>query len=137
MDKVSIILSKSDNFYLDDFVFVVADMWAGGYIGSLIENLVDSGGSWVDETEQDIGVKMVALVAHDQTDSMRNLDGSSIPGCMFGVWIVVGSGVCCIHIFWVHLSLVDRTLFKQVVKNMAVGTTRVCLLYTSPSPRDS
>ena len=30
-----------------------------------------------------IGVEIVALVAQDQTDSMRNLDGSSIPGCMF------------------------------------------------------
>ena len=64
-------------------MFVVADMWAGSYVGSLIENLVDSGENWVDEAEQDIGVEMVALVAHDQTDSMRNLDGSSIPGCMF------------------------------------------------------
>ena len=70
-------------FYLDDFVFVVADMWAGSYVGNLIENLVDSRGNWVDETEQGIGVKIVALVAQDQTDSMRNLDGFSIPGCMF------------------------------------------------------
>ena len=44
---------------------------------------MDSGGNWVDETEQDIDVEIVALVAHDQIDSMRNLDGSSIPGCMF------------------------------------------------------
>ena len=28
-------------------------------------------------------MEMVALVAHDQTDSMRNLVGFSIPGCMF------------------------------------------------------
>ena len=64
-------------------MFVVANMWAGSYVGSLIENLVDSCRNWVDETEQDIGMEMVALVAHDQTDSMRNLDGSSIPGCIF------------------------------------------------------
>ena len=64
-------------------MIVVADMWAGSYVGSLIGNLVDSGGNWVNETEQDIGVEMVTLVAHDHTDSMRNLDGSSIPGCMF------------------------------------------------------
>ena len=106
-------------------MFVIADMWAESYVGSLIGNLMDSGGNWVDETDQDIDVEMVALVAHDQTDSMRNLDGFAIPGLCFGVWIVVGSGVCCIHIFRVHLSLVDRTLFKQVVKSMAVGTTRV------------
>ena len=42
----------------------------------------------------------------------------------FEVWIVVRSGVCCIHILRVHLSLVDRTLLKQVVKSMAVRTTR-------------
>ena len=80
-------------FYLDDFVFVVAEMLAGSYVGNLIGNLVDSGGNWVDETEQDIGVKMVALVAHDQTDFMRNLDGSSIPGCMF--WSMDCSWVWC------------------------------------------
>ena len=46
MDKVSIILSKSDNFYLDDSVVVVADMWAGSYVGSLLEiwwTLVETG----------------------------------------------------------------------------------------------
>ena len=59
-------------------MFVVADMWAG----SLIGNLVDSGGNWVDETEQGIGVKVAALVAQDQIDSMKNLDGSSIPSCI-------------------------------------------------------
>ena len=64
-------------------MFVVADMWAGSYVGSLFENLVDSGGNWIDETEQDIGVEMMVLVAHDQTDSKRDLDGSSIPDCMF------------------------------------------------------
>ena len=69
-------------FYLDDSV-VVVDMWAGSYVGNWFESLVDSGGNWVEETEQGICVGIVALVAHDQTDSMRNLDGSSIPGCMF------------------------------------------------------
>jgi len=58
-------------------------MWARSYVGNWIENSIDSGGNWVDETEQGIGVGIVALVAHDQTDSMRNLDGSSIPSCMF------------------------------------------------------
>ena len=62
---------------------VDAGTWAGSYVGNLIENSIDSGGNWVDETEQGIGVVIVALVSHDQTDSMRNLDGSSIPGCMF------------------------------------------------------
>ena len=66
----------------------VADMWAESLLENVVDsdmigNLMDSGGNWVDETEQDIGVGMVALVAHDQTDSMRNLDGFSIPGCMF------------------------------------------------------
>ena len=64
-------------------MFVVADMWAGSYVGSLFENLVGSGRNWVDETEQNIGVKMVVFVAHDQTDSRRNLGSSSIPGCIF------------------------------------------------------
>jgi len=83
LKKVSIILSKSDIFfYLDDSVVVVAGAWAGSYVGNLIENSVESGGNWVDETEQGIGVKVVALVAQEQTDSMKNLDGSSIPGCM-------------------------------------------------------
>ena len=53
-------------FYLDDSVFVVADMSAESYIRNLIGNLVNSGENWVDETEQDIGVKIVILVAHDQ-----------------------------------------------------------------------
>ena len=62
---------------------IVADMWAGNYVGNWLESSVDSGGNWVDETEQGIGVKIVALVADDQNDSMRNLDDSSIPGCIF------------------------------------------------------
>ena len=93
MDKVSIILSKSDNFYLDDSIVVVADMWARNYVGNWFESLVDLGRNWVDETEQGIGVGTVVLVAHDQTDSMRNLDGSSIPGCMF--WSTDCSWVWC------------------------------------------
>jgi len=64
-------------------VFVVADMWAGSCVRSLFGNLVDSIGNWVVETEQGIGVKMMVLVVHDQTDSKKDLDGSSIPGCMF------------------------------------------------------
>jgi len=32
-------------------MFVVADMLARIYVGSLIGNLVDSCGNWVDETE--------------------------------------------------------------------------------------
>jgi len=38
-------------------------------------------------------VEMVTLVAHDQIDSMRNLDGSSIPGYMF--WSMDYSWVWC------------------------------------------
>jgi len=53
------------------------------YVGNWLESLVDSGGNWVDKTEQSIGVGIVVLVDHDQTDSMRNFDGSSILGCMF------------------------------------------------------
>jgi len=71
-------------FYLDDsVVVVVTDMWDGSYVGNWFESLVDLGGNWVDETEQSISMGIVVLVAHDRTDSMRNLDGSSIPGCMF------------------------------------------------------
>ena len=82
MDKVSIILSNLTFFYLDDSV-VVVDMWAESYVGNLIENSVDSDENWVDETKQGIGVKVVAWIAQDQTDSMKNLDGSSISDCMF------------------------------------------------------
>ena len=39
-------------------------MWAGSCVGSLFGNLVDSVGNWVDETEQDISVKMIVVVAH-------------------------------------------------------------------------
>jgi len=70
-------------FYLNDSVVVARGTWAGSYVGSWIENSIDFSENWVDETEQGIGVKNVALVAQDQTDSMRNLDGSSIPGSMF------------------------------------------------------
>ena len=52
-------------FYLDDSVVVVDDMWAGSYVGNWFESLVDSGGNRVDETEQGIGVGIVALIAHD------------------------------------------------------------------------
>ena len=41
---------------------VVAGMWAGSYVGNWIETLVNSGGNWIDETEQGIGVEVVALV---------------------------------------------------------------------------
>ena len=59
------------------------------------ENLVDSGGNWVDETEQDIDVKMVALVAQDQTDSKKSLDGFAIPDCTF--WIMDYNWVWCMR----------------------------------------
>ena len=73
MDRVSIIFSKSV-ICLDDFVVDVADMWAGSLfenvvdsdmIGNVVDsgmigNLVDFGENWVDETEQDIDVKMVS-----------------------------------------------------------------------------
>ena len=72
---------------------VVADMWAGSYVGNWFECLVGRGGNWVYETEQGIGVGIVLLVAHDHTDSMRNLDGSSIPDCMF--WSMDCSWVWC------------------------------------------
>jgi len=42
------------SFYQDDFVLVIADMRAGSCVGSLFENLVDSVGNSVDETEQGI-----------------------------------------------------------------------------------
>ena len=79
-------------------MFVVADMLAGSLLENVVDsdmigNLVDFGGNWVDETEQDIDVRMVALVAHDQTDSRKNLDGFAIPGCMF--WSMDCSWVWC------------------------------------------
>ena len=47
----------------------------------MVENLIDSDENWVDVFEQCIGVKVAALAAQDQTDSKKNLDDSSIPGC--------------------------------------------------------
>ena len=105
---------------------VVVDMWAGSYVGNLIENSVDSGGNWVDETEQGIGVEIVALVAQDQTENPCEI--WMVPPSRvvcFGVWIVVGFGICCIHIFREHLSLINRILLKQVGESMTVGTTRI------------
>jgi len=66
--------------YLDDFVADVGK-WAGSCVCKLVENLVDSDGNWVDVFEQCTGMKVVTLVAQDQTDSKKNLDGSSILGC--------------------------------------------------------
>ena len=70
-------------------------------------------------------MRIVALDAHDQTDSMRNLDGSSISGCMF--WSMDCSWVWHMlhHVFKIHLSLVNWTLLKQVIESMTVGTSRI------------
>jgi len=67
--------------YLDDFVAAIGK-WAASCVGKLVKNLVDLDGNWVDVFEQCIGVEVVALAAQDQTDSKKNLDGSSILGCM-------------------------------------------------------
>ena len=43
----------------------------------------------MDETEHYKDVEMVVYDAQDQTDSIKNLDGSAIPNCMYwsmGVW---------------------------------------------------
>ena len=50
LDKVSIIFPNLTFFYLDDFVFVFADMWAGSLLENVVDsdmigNLVDSGGN--------------------------------------------------------------------------------------------
>jgi len=43
-----------------------------------------------------------------------------------GVWIIVGSGIGCIHVFREHLlSLVNMTLLKQVRESMAIGATEL------------
>jgi len=68
--------------YLDDSV-VVAGTWAGSYVGNWIENSVDSGGNWVDETEQVLVWELLPWLLMSRLTPMRNLDGSSIPGCMF------------------------------------------------------
>ena len=44
--------------------------------------MVDFDGNWVDWFEQCTDVEVAILTAQDQTDSKKNLDGSSIPGCM-------------------------------------------------------
>ena len=81
----------------------VADMWAGSLLenvvdSDMIENLVDSGGNWVDETEQDISVEMMILIAHDRLTTREIWMVPPSRVVCFGVWIVVRSGVCCIHI---------------------------------------
>ena len=83
LDKVSIILSKSDNFLSGWFCNCCC--W---YVGWKLCWKFDwkFGGLWWKLGWWDwagIDVEKVALVAHDQTDSMRNLDGSSILGCIF------------------------------------------------------
>ena len=65
--------------YLDDFVADVGKR-AGSCVGKLTENLVESNKNWVDGFEQCTDVEVVTLAAQDQTDSKKNLDGSSIPG---------------------------------------------------------
>jgi len=67
--------------YPDDSVADVGT-WARSYAGNSIENLVDLGGNWFDEIERCTDVEVVALAAQDQNDPKKNLDGSSIPGCM-------------------------------------------------------
>ena len=42
---------------------VVPGTWVGSYVGNLIENSVNSGGNWVDETEQGISVEVITLIA--------------------------------------------------------------------------
>ena len=81
LDKVSIILSKSDNF-LSGYLLLLL-------IFGLEVMLVIGLKVWLTLVEtrlmrlSRVDVGMVVLVAHDQTDSMRNLDGSSIQGWMF------------------------------------------------------
>ena len=68
---------------------------------------MDSDKNWVDVFEQCIGVKVVALAAQDQTDSKKNLNGSSRV-VRLEVRIVIGSDIDCIHIFREYLlSLVS------------------------------
>ena len=66
--------------YLDDFVADEGKQ-ARNYVGKSAKNLVDFVENGVNEIEQHIDVKTVVLAAQDQTDSKKNLDNSSIPGC--------------------------------------------------------
>ena len=53
------------------------------------EHTVNSDWNWMGETEHYMDVEMVAYNAQDQTDSMKNFDGSAILNCMcwsMGVW---------------------------------------------------
>ena len=43
----------------------------------------------------------------------------------FGVWVVIGSGICNIRVLLKNLRVVNRTLFEHVIQIMAVGATRV------------
>ena len=69
-------------------------------------------------------MKMVSLVAQDQTDSRKNLDGFAIPDCSFWSMDCSWVGVCGIRVFLIHLRLVNRTLLEQMVDIMAIGITR-------------
>jgi len=102
LDKLFIILSKSDIFYLDDFVADVGK-WGGSCVGKLVENLVDSDENWVDVFEQYTGVEVVVLAVQDQTDSKKIWMVPPSRVVRLGVRIIIGSGIGCIHIFREHL----------------------------------
>ena len=122
LDKVSIILSKSYKFFwIILLLLLVRRLEVMLVIGLKIQlTLVETGlmklskywcgncclgCSWADWLQWEIWMVPLSRIV------------------CFGVWIVVGSGICCIHIFRIHLSLVGGTLLKQMVESMAVGTT--------------
>ena len=68
---------------------VVSDMVVNVVDFEMDENSVHYDWNWMGETEHYKDVEMMAYDAQDQTDSMKNLDGSAIPNCMcwsMGAW---------------------------------------------------
>jgi len=104
-------------------VIVVADMWAGSYVGNWFKirlTLVETGLMRLSR------VLMWELLPWLLMTKLTPWEIWIVPPSgviYFGLWIVIRSGLCCIQIFRIHLSLVDETLLKQMVESMTIGTT--------------
>ena len=84
LDKISIILSKSDIFFIR-MILCLLLLICG--LEVVLEACLKIWWTLLEtrlmRLSRGISVKMMVLVAHDQTDSKKSLDGSSIPDCMF------------------------------------------------------
>ena len=87
--------------------------WAENLIKNLARNWVEN---WTNSYEQETDCEYLVCSAHDCSDSMKNLDDSSISDCKFwsmdcySIWQKLHS--CCPVIF---IELSNWTLFKGMV----------------------